>query len=100
MAKMDFDIPHNLTQEEALERIKKLLSEAKKNYGDQINGLQENWDGNTGAFSFSAKGFDLSGKLIVLPNVIQLRGDVPFALSFFKGKIERMIQETAGKLLA
>lgn len=97
---MNFDIPHNLSQEQALERIKKLLSEAKKNYGDQINNLQETWEGNTGHFSFTAKGFDLSGSLTVLPNTIQLRGDVPFAVSLFKGRIEKMIQETAGKLLA
>jgi hypothetical protein len=99
MAKMNFDIPHQLSQQEALERIKKLLSEAKKNYGNQIENLQETWEGNTGQFSFSAKGFDLSGSLTVQPNTIELRGDVPFAVSLFKGKIERMIQETAGKLL-
>lgn len=100
MARLDFDIPHQLPQEEALKRIKTLLSETKKDHGDQIENLVEQWDGNTGQFSFTARGFDLSGTLTVTPTAIELRGQVPFAVSLFKGKIKQLIGEKAGELLA
>ncbi len=100
MARLDFDIPHQLSQEEALTRIKTLLSETKKEHSDQIENLVENWEGNTGQFSFKARGFDLSGTLTVTPTAIELRGQVPFAVSLFKGKIKQLIGEKAGELLA
>ena len=99
MAKLDLDIPHHLPQEEALKRIKTLLSKTRDQHSGQIDDLKETWDGNTGHFSFSAKGFDLSGTLTVQPNVIQLRSEVPFAVSLFKGKISRVIQDKAEELL-
>src|SRR6478735_8744449 len=58
---LDFSIPHKLTQEEALKRIKHLLSDAKRDHSDKIDKLEEHWEGNKGTFSFSAKGYDISG---------------------------------------
>ena len=42
MANLDVVIPHNLTQDEAIERIKKLLGEIKRKHGDRISDLKEN----------------------------------------------------------
>ena len=100
MPSLDIDIPHNLPQEEALSRIKNLLTDAKKNHGDKIDNLSEQWNGNTGEFSFKAKGFDISGTLTVKPSVVELRGKIPFAVSLFKGTITNMINSQASKLLA
>ena len=99
MASLEINIPHHLSQEEALEKIKNLLSETKKEHGDMLANLTENWNGNTGEFSFSAKGFDISGTLTVSPTVIEMRGKVPFAVSLFKGKITQLINEKAKDLL-
>jgi Putative polyhydroxyalkanoic acid system protein (PHA_gran_rgn) len=100
MPSLDISIPHQLSQDEALNRIKRLLSEAKRDHGDKITELQESWDGNTGTFSFSAKGYDVSGSLEVHPNTIELRSKVPFAVSLFKGVITSMITQKAKELLA
>ncbi|MCW3088039.1 MAG: hypothetical protein JWQ78_1425, partial [Sediminibacterium sp.] len=85
---------------EALKRIKTLLSETKKEHGDKISDLSETWNGDTGDFSFSAKGFDISGTLTVTDADIKLRGKLPFAVSLFKGTITKMINEKASELLA
>ena len=100
MASLEMNIPHNLPPEEALKRIKNLLSGTKREHGDQVANLKENWNGHTGDFSFSARGFDISGTLTVTPSAIELRGKIPFAVSLFKGKITKMINEKATELLA
>ncbi|MEO7531034.1 MAG: polyhydroxyalkanoic acid system family protein [Sediminibacterium sp.] len=99
MAHFDMSIPHQLTQEEALKKIQGLLSEAKKDHGDKISNLQENWNDNVGAFSFTIMGFDISGTLTVKPSTIDLEAELPFAASLFKGKIKDLISEKAGELL-
>jgi hypothetical protein len=100
MPSLDLTIPHKLTQEEALKRIKRLLTEAKRDHSDKIDKLEEHWEGNKGTFSFSAKGYDVSGELIVHPNSIELNSKVPFAVSLFKGAISSMITKKANELLA
>lgn len=100
MATLDIDIPHNLPREEALRRIKNLLTETKNDHGDKISDLKEQWTGDTGQFSFNAKGFDIAGTLTVTDANIQLRGKIPFAVSLFKGTITKAINEKAAELLA
>jgi len=65
--------------------------------GDRkIDNLEEQWDGNVGTFSFTAKGYDISGTLTVEDSTIELNGKIPFAVSLFKGAITRAIDEKAG----
>lgn len=99
MPSLQMTIPHNLPQDEALKRIKNLLSETVRDHSDKIQNLNENWDGNQGTFSFKAMGYDISGKLTVTPSTVELNGTIPFAVSLFKGKITSLINEKAGELL-
>ncbi|MFA6494912.1 MAG: polyhydroxyalkanoic acid system family protein [Candidatus Paceibacterota bacterium] len=100
MAKLEMTMSHRLTQNEALIRIKTLLGEVKDQFADKISNLREEWSGNMGSFSFSAMGFSVSGILTVTPSEVKLSGNLPFAATFFKGKIESTIRERAEKLLA
>lgn len=100
MARLDMAVSHRLTQDEAVARIKTLLGEVKKQFADKISDLREDWNGNNGKFSFSAMGFSVSGNLVVKPDKVELTGNLPFAASFFKGKIESTIRERAKTLLA
>ncbi|WP_276501155.1 polyhydroxyalkanoic acid system family protein [Terrimonas pollutisoli] len=100
MATLDISIPHQLTPQEALSRIQGLLQQLQRDQADTIKDVKETWDGNEGEFSFSAKGFDLSGKIKVEENFVHIDGNLPFALSFFKGKISEVIKEKAGVLLS
>ncbi|MBS1528162.1 MAG: polyhydroxyalkanoic acid system family protein [Bacteroidetes bacterium] len=99
MPTLEISIPHNLPQQEALQRIKRLLSETKREHGDKIQNLTETWNGNEGNFSFKAMGYDISGTLTVTPATVELAGKIPFAVSLFKGQITKMINEKAGQLL-
>lgn len=93
-------IPHQLSREEARRRIQELLPKMKSDYADQIKDLHEEWNGDTGRFSFSVMGFAVSGTLTVNESSVDLDGNLPFAASFFKGKIKSVIQEKALEVLA
>ena len=99
MPSLEMTINHNLPQEEALKRIKTLLTDTVRDHSDKIQNLQESWAGNEGAFSFRAMGYDISGKLLVNPTTVELKGTIPFAVSLFKGKITSLINEKAEALL-
>lgn len=100
MASLTYDIPYSIPQEEALTRIKNLLSDTRREHAAIIKDLKEEWNGNVGTFSFSAQGFDIAGTLTVNPGNIHLDAEIPFALTMFKGTITKAIGEQAGKLLA
>ncbi len=100
MAKLDIEIPHQLPRQEALDRIQGMLRKLQEEQKDTIRNVSEKWEGNEGEFSFSAKGFDLSGKIRVEENSVSINGELPFALSFFKSQISRVIQDKAGALLS
>ena len=103
MAKLNMVVSHRLTQDEALKRIKTLLNKMKNKFADEpdkFRDLHEEWQGNTGEFSFLAMGRPVSGTLTVKPSEVELSGKLPFAAMLFKGQIESTIREEAETLLA
>ncbi len=99
MPSLNISVSHRLPQDEALTRIKSLLSQVKTQFADKISDLRESWNGNTGTFSFSAMGFSVSGTLTVRDSEIALESRLPFAALPFKGKIESTLRERATALL-
>lgn len=95
MSKIHIDIPHNQTQEQAEARVKSMLKEAKSKLGDKVTNLKEDWSGNKCSFSFSVSGQNISGTINVTPTYISVEGNLPWALSLFKGQIEKAIKEHA-----
>lgn len=100
MSDLSLNIPHTLPKEEAVTRIKQLLTKLKEEQKDNISDLKEEWNGDKGNFSFSAKGFNLSGTLQVNDSNVEIHSALPMAVSFFKGAIASMITEKAKKVLA
>ena len=100
MSSLNINIPHNLSKEEALSRIKGLLQQVKVEQANIVSNVQENWQGDQGTFSFSAMGFDLSGLIDVKDDGIDINAELPFALSLFRGKIKEVINEKAKQLLS
>jgi FPC/CPF motif-containing protein YcgG len=100
MSNLDITIPHQLPKEEALSRIKNLLANLQQEQKDTIKDVQEEWDGPEGKFSFNAKGFNISGNISVGDESVTVNGQLPFMLSFFKGKISEVIEEKARKILS
>ena len=100
MSELKLNIPHKLPADEALIRIKKLLTNLRQDHKDLISNADEEWDGNTGKFGFSVKGFDLGGTIRVNDSAVDINAKLPFAVSLFKGAIARVITDKANELLA
>jgi hypothetical protein len=100
MPLLNMTIDHKLTQDEAIKRIKTLLSSVKTQFADKISDLYEEWNGHTGKFSFSALNLNVSGTVTVNTSQVELAGNIPLLALPFKGKIESTIKERAETLLA
>ena len=100
MPKLDICVSHQLTRDEAAGRIKGLLGQMKEEYGENVKDLKEDWSRDSCRFSFSVMGSSISGTLDILSDKVQINGNLPFAASLFKGKIEETIREKASELLA
>jgi predicted NBD/HSP70 family sugar kinase len=100
MPRLHLSIPHQLPVAEALKRIKTLISESKKQFGDKVTDVEEHWDGNRGTFSFTAMGFTVSGTLDVKKKEVELDGNLPWAALPFKRRIEETIREKGEELLS
>jgi hypothetical protein len=92
-------IPHDLSQGEALKRIKHAITQAKAEHSGKIKNLQENWKGSVGTFSGSAMGHAASGTITVKASEIIFDLALPFAATFFKGKIEAGVRKFVATLL-
>ena len=99
MPTLKISIPHNLSQQEALDRIQKLVSDLKTQHKDKITVDHESWDNNTGHLQFNALGNKISGTVKVEQKSIDIAADVPLMVSLFEGKIRKMIEEESKKLL-
>jgi len=99
MPNLNIAIPHNLSQDDALKRIKDAIAQAKVEHSNSIKDLQENWNGNVGTFSGSAMGQTASGTITVNASEIVFNLELPFAASFFKRPIEAGIREFTTKRL-
>lgn len=100
MPKSTVTVDHDLGRDEALERLKGILVEAKAQYGDRITDLEETWTDTGGRFSFKAMGMKVSGDLMVEDDRVDIIGDFPWAAKPFQGTIEATLRERAERLLA
>ena len=99
MPQMTITLPHGLSAEEALKRIKELLGKVKEEQGSQIGDLEEQWSDNSAKFSFKVKGFPVSGTMTVHGDRVELMGEIPRGLSLHTDKIKYAILEQGSKLL-
>jgi Putative polyhydroxyalkanoic acid system protein (PHA_gran_rgn) len=98
--KLTVVVPHELTQDEALARIKGLIEQLKERHGSQVTDLHEHWNGYVGTFSGKSMGMTVSGTIAVRPHDIEVAGQLPLMAGAFKGQIEQRIREGAAQLLA
>lgn len=100
MPNLEMSIPHQLDQQEALNRIQSLLKKVEAQFPGQLKELKQDWTGNTGAFSFKVMNMPVSGTLTVNSNDVALDSQIPLAAVMFQGKIKSVIMEEAEKVLA
>lgn len=99
MPSMNVVVAHELTREEATERLRGFLVKVKEHYSDKVNNLQEEWGENSMRFAFSAMGFSTSGEVTVEATEVVVAGKIPLAAMMFRGQIETAIRDQLSRVL-
>lgn len=100
MPKLEISVPHKLSQDEALDRIKRFVASAKVQYSSKTGDVEESWNGYVGSFSGKAGPSVVSGTLTVNPSSVVLNFALPFIAMLAKGQIESGVREQLSKILA
>ncbi len=89
MASIRFEELHNYPVSEVVQRLKDTLVEKKREYGDQLSNFQERWSGNELQFSFSAQGFDISGRVVAHDTRVVVEAETGWLA---QGKVSEMLR--------
>ncbi len=96
MPKINLEIPHTLSAEEARGKLERFTESLPQ---DQVSDLEQSWNGNTLSFGFKTFGIKIKGDLTAADQKLLVDVDLPFAASMFKGKIESEIQKQLERLV-
>jgi hypothetical protein len=91
---------HNLSQEDAVLRLKNVIRDLQNRFADKISNVEQSWSGNSAKYSFEVMGFPVSGSLKIHPEKVQLEGKIPFIALPFKERIEKTIRDQMTTLLS
>jgi putative polyhydroxyalkanoate system protein len=100
MPKLSVSVPHNLTQQEATQRLQNRLQELQQQHGDRVQGLESQWDENRLKCSFSTMGVNVRAEITVEPSQVTIDTELPMIALMFKGLIEQQIRNELGQALA
>lgn len=93
-------IPHRLPHGQALGRVKGLLKQLVTDHAGDITNVDEQWEGDTCAFSLDIRGHSVSGALVVDTGEVVVSGQVPVLALPFKARIAQTIEREGQKRLA
>lgn len=100
MPKLSLTVPHNLGAEEAARRLRQRFDAIKAEYRENVQELEDRWEGNTLQCRFHASGIRVAGTVTAEPSAVTIDADLPLRAALFKGIIERRVRDELGKLLA
>ena len=99
MPKINFEIPHSLSNEEAKDRLQRFVESLEAKFQDNVSDLQQSWEGDQLSFGFKTYGIKIAGKIAVEDSRIAVDVDLPISAMMFKGKIQGEIQKQLERLL-
>jgi hypothetical protein len=100
MPSFNTEVPHNLGQEVAIQKLSNLVDRVHEKYKDQVSSMTGEWNANVLNFTMTTYGFTITGVLTVEDDVANLVGQIPFAAIAFKGKIQHSFAHEIQKALA
>jgi hypothetical protein len=93
------EIPHQLTQEEAKQRLVDGLADARGKHGKLLAGFNETWTGNHMEFGGSVMAQRVSGRIDVLPSSVRVEVDLPMLLAMMAKKFIPQVEAEGRKML-
>ena len=95
MPKINLEIPHSLSAEEARTRLERFTETLPQ---DQVTDLEQSWNDDTLSFGFKTFGIKIAGDLTAADQKLLVSVDLPFSAMMFKGKIESGIKKQLERL--
>lgn len=95
---MQFKIKHKTSKFEAMQRIKKMLVDQRKQIEENATDVKTEWKDNVLEFAFTAQGTHISGTLTVTDHEFDVYAKLPLMYRLFEGTIEKMVAAEAAKL--
>lgn len=95
------EIPHELGKEEARRRIEGNVDRGRafvEKLGIKVETLA--WTGDRLDFGVSTLGQRVDGQIDINPDTVRLEVRLPLLLSFFAGKLQKIVGDEGTKLLA
>ena len=99
MPEFNASVDHQLSVEDATEKLKTFLDHVKEEYGEQVSKLDGTWDSNVLTFALTTYGLDIEGVLTVGEDAAVVDGTLPFMALAFRGRIEESLQQNLKKAL-
>ena len=99
MENLTATIPHRLGRIEARRRIQEQLGELRKQHGNVLQEIKENWNGDRMDFSVSAMGQSISGNLVVQEQAVQVEVAMPWLLAMLAGTVKQQIEQQGKRML-
>ena len=101
MPTLNITVPHQLTQTEATERLKKKRTEIKEQHTYTVTDLKEAWTTDHSLdFAFKILGFSLTGTVESLESSAQITVVLPAAALLMKGTIESQVRRELEQVLS
>lgn len=100
MPRITTEVPHQLGQSQAIERLRVFVPRMAESFADQVRDMQGEWIENALHYSFVAVGFKVRGQLIVEEAVARVHCDVPLAAMLIRGRLEKEIRGRLTSLLS
>ena len=100
MARIAMEVPHTLGKEKAASQLKEQLENRRDEIEQHVTNLKADWADDELAYSFSTFGFKVDGTLVVDDGCVKVGANVPLPAMMFRGRIEQLLQDELGKLLA
>jgi len=101
MPSLNITVPHQLTQAEATERLKKKRTEIKEQKTYTVTDLKETWTTPDSLdFAFKILGFSLTGTVESLESAVRIAVVLPAAALLMKGTIESQVRRELEQVLS
>jgi hypothetical protein len=100
MPKLTVTVPHALSEDQAVERLKDRFGDLRCRFGDRVADFEEQWDSNTLSYRFTTHGVKVQGTVAAADSNVTVTAELPLLAMPLKRTIENQIRGELEKILA
>jgi hypothetical protein len=99
MPEFSICVPHKIGRQAALVRVQRFLNEIGHDHAHRISNIHREWHNNRLEFTFTARGVQIQGTLVVEEETVHVSGPAQLPVILFRSQIEEAIRRELETLL-